>query len=139
MKKLLAKLGIKNKNDFRAFVMQFIRFGMVGVTNTAVFLAVYYAALHVGVHFLLANIAGFMVSVLNAFFWSRKFVFKNDKPAARQLAKAYVAYGTTLALSTATLYLMVNFLGISEFVAPLINLCITVPLNFLINKFWAFK
>ena len=28
---------------------------------------------------------------------------------------------------------------VSEFVAPIINLLISVPINFVINKFWAFR
>jgi putative flippase GtrA len=34
---------------------------------------------------------------------------------------------------------MVNYLNISEFIAPILNLIITIPLNFLLNKFWAFR
>ncbi len=35
--------------------------------------------------------------------------------------------------------LWVDMLHISEFLAPVINLLFNVPVNFLINKFWAFK
>ncbi|MDY4170537.1 MAG: GtrA family protein [[Ruminococcus] gnavus] len=30
-------------------------------------------------------------------------------------------------------------LGMSKYLAPLINLVISVPINFLLNKFWAYK
>jgi len=33
----------------------------------------------------------------------------------------------------------VKVLHISEFIAPILNLLISVPLNFVINKYWAFK
>ena len=42
MQKLLALLGAKNKEEFMALLMQFIKFGLVGVSNTAVSMAVYY-------------------------------------------------------------------------------------------------
>ena len=120
--------------------VQFAKFAAVGVTNTAVFLAVYYALVFAGIHYLIANAGAFFVSVLNAFFWSRKFVFtKSRAPAKIILAKSYAAYGFTTILSTATLFLMVEFLGVSPFVAPILNLCVTVPLNFLLNKFWTFR
>lgn len=32
-----------------------------------------------------------------------------------------------------------NAFGISKFIAPLINLIISVPVNFIMNKMWAFK
>ncbi|MCL2224330.1 MAG: GtrA family protein [Defluviitaleaceae bacterium] len=120
--------------------VQFVKFGIVGVSNTAVNLAVYYLLVAIGVHYVIASVCAFVVSVLNAFFWSRKFVFKESESSARvQLAKSYAAYGFTFLLSLGTLVLMVEVLGISEFLAPLLNLFITVPLNFLINKFWTFK
>jgi len=37
------------------------------------------------------------------------------------------------------LWLWTDVIGISKFLAPLISLLITVPVNFLMNKFWTFK
>jgi putative flippase GtrA len=140
MIKFFERFGIKNKADFFAFTRQFIKFGIVGVSNTLVNLAVYYLLIYLGVHYAAASFAAFVISVINAFFWSRKFVFAESKTSAlMQLARSYAAYGFTFLLSLGTLILMVEILGISEFIAPLINLCITVPINFLVNKFWTFK
>lgn len=52
--------------------------------------------------------------------------------------KTFVAYGATFVLSSVLLFLMVQIIGISQMVAPIINLAITTPLNFIINKFWTF-
>lgn len=140
MKKLLTVLGIKDKAGFWAFVAQFIKYGIVGLSNTGVNLLVYYVLVLIGVHYLVATIMAFVISVLNAFFWNRNFVFKvRKKNIPKQLAKVYAAYGFTFLLGLGTLFLMVDVLGISKFIAPLLNLCFTVPTNFLINKFWTFK
>ncbi|MEG2931919.1 MAG: GtrA family protein [Ruthenibacterium sp.] len=32
-----------------------------------------------------------------------------------------------------------QYWGVSEWIAPVINLVITIPLNFILNKFWTFK
>ena len=42
MQKMLALLGAKSKEEFVALLAQFIKFGLVGVSNTAVSMAVYY-------------------------------------------------------------------------------------------------
>ncbi|MCL1843034.1 MAG: GtrA family protein [Defluviitaleaceae bacterium] len=140
MKKLFTLLGIKTRDDFAAFIKQFFKFGVVGLSNTAVFLGSYYALLYLGMFYVLANIMGFALSVLNAFFWSRRFVFtESDKSPGRQLLKVYSSYGFTFLLSLGTLMIMVEVLGVSEVIAPLINMCYTVPLNFILNKFWAFR
>ena len=54
------------------------------------------------------------------------------------LVKTYISYGFSFILSTLLLYLQVNILGISQAVAPIINIMITTPINFLMNKFWTF-
>ena len=41
MKKILEKLGVHNREEFRALFWQFFKFGLVGLSNTAVSLAVY--------------------------------------------------------------------------------------------------
>ena len=40
MQKLLALLGAKNKEEFVELFKQFVKFGLVGVSNTAVSMAV---------------------------------------------------------------------------------------------------
>ena len=117
---------------------QFIKFGIVGLSNTAVSFLVYYTLLWAGVHYLIASAAGFALSVLNAYFWSKKFVF-TQSTSKNQLAKVYISYGATFVLSLCTMFIMVDNLGISQLIAPVLNLFITVPLNFLLNKFWVFK
>ena len=140
MKNLFAKLGIHNRADFWAFVKQFIRFVIVGLSNTAVSFVVHYALLFAGVHYVIAGTVAFIISVINAFFWSRKFVFKDcEDHVLVQLGRTYAAYGFSFALSLGLSILMVEVLKISPFIVPLILLFITVPLNFLVNKFWTFR
>ena len=46
---------------------------------------------------------------------------------------------TTLTHSEALLLLWVNVVGLSEFAAPILNILICFPINFLINRFWTFR
>lgn len=119
---------------------QFVKFGLVGVSNTAISMGIYYGLYLLGVNYLLANLAGFIISVLNSYYWNNKYVFnKTSDGHLKPLLKTYLAYSTTLGLSTLLLFVMVQLLGISALIAPLVNLCVTVPINFVMNKLWAFK
>ena len=122
--------------------LQFVKFGIVGVTNSAISYFVYLILIRLGMHYTPANIIGFTVSVLNSFYWNNKYVFEPD--AARiwwkTLLKTYISYaGTGIVLSNILLYLWIDVIGINAVVAPLINLLITVPINFFVNKFWAYR
>ena len=132
-------LGNKSKH-----LMQFIKFGIVGLSNTLISYVTYIVLISIGVNYLCASIAGFIVSVLNSFYWNNKYVFKQSDGEQRSLwktlLKTFLSYaGTGLLLSNVLLVIWVELCGIPEWMAPIINLVITVPLNFVINKYWAFK
>lgn len=138
---VLEKFNIQGKEDFIKLVKQFIKFGLVGVSNTLISLAIYYLFIFIDRGLYLAgNTVGFVVSVLNAFYWNNKYVFQKTESGNRKpLIKTFVSYGATFLLSTALLYLLVDILKVSEVLAPILTLIVTIPLNFLLNKFWAFK
>ena len=136
----------------RKTIVQFIKFGIVGLSNTLISYAIYMICLllfqNVGIfpqiNYLIAQIIAFLLSVLWSFYWNNRMVFVLEEGGKRSLwrslLKTYVSYSFTgLFLNSILLVLWVNILGISEFIAPIINLLVSVPLNFIINKFWAFK
>lgn len=133
---------MQDKNLWQLAV-QFIKFGFVGISNTLISLVVYYLGLALGVHYVAANAAGFVLGTINAYFWNNRYVFKKSEDEVRSTGKSvvrvFVSYGFTLALSTALLALWVDGLHISDKIAPIINLLVTIPLNFVLNKFWAFR
>ena len=128
------------KEEFWNVIKQFIKFGIVGVSNTLISLLIYYVLIYFKINYIVANTIGFIVSVLNAYYWNNRYVFeKNNEGNLRPMIKTFVSYGTTFVLSTMLLVVMVDYLNISNIIAPILNLIITIPLNFLLNKFWAFK
>ena len=131
-------------------LVQFVKFGIVGVTNTAVSYITYAISLVVLKQFglngdyLIAQALSFILGVIWSFYWNNIYVFDIRDGQKRSLwttlVKTFVSYSFTgLFLSSALLVLWVKVFRISKLIAPIINLIITVPLNFFINKFWAFR
>lgn len=123
---------------------QFIQFAMVGLSNTIIYYAVYAVLVLVSINYLIANIAGFLVSVVNAYYWNNRYVFKEQENEGRvwwrTLAKTFFAYaGTGLILANILLVFLVKVLSVHEMLAPILILFITTPINFLANKLWAYK
>ena len=126
--------------QFWAFIWQFLKFGIVGVSNTLIALAIYYVLVFLGIHYLIANTIAFLLSVLNAYYWNKKFVFEiKERSKKNQFARIYFAYSVTFLLGSGLMFLQVSIIGVSEWLAPLVNLCVTVPLNFMLNRFWVFR
>lgn len=149
---LLFRIIGKDLTDgiFNSF-MQFVKFGIVGLSNTVISYVLYVAGLLVfrkldilpDNGYLVAQAVAFVLSVLWSFYWNNKLVFAlqegDDRSILKALVKTFISYSFTgLFLSSILLVVWVKVLHISEFIAPIINLLVTVPLNFVINKFWAF-
>lgn len=133
-----------NQDRKGILLAQFIKFGLVGLTNTAISFAVYTSILLLGGHYLLGNIVSFMLSVAWSFLLNNRFVFRKNNGETRvwwkTLLKTYLSYGITgLLLANGLLYLWIDILRISPYVAFFINLTVTIPVNFLLNKLWAFR
>ena len=142
--KLIEFFNQKNAGSNGDTLKQFIKFGLVGVSNTLVSWACYYLFLWINEDlYMVGSVVGTIVSIANAFFWNDRFVFRgndNDwKSRLKRLGKTYVSYGGTSLLSMFLLWVEVRFFGIGKAFAPIINLIITIPLNFAINKLWTFR
>ena len=129
---------------------QFAKFGLVGVTNTLLSYMLNLAVLYLLAPFALSwdyiagNVVAFVLSVLWSFYWNRRFVFQKEKVTLSaklvMLLKTYAAYALTgILLNNILSWLWIERFDISKYVAPLINLIISVPLNFVINKLWTFS
>lgn len=59
-------------------IMQFAKFCLVGVSNTLITLVIYYTFISINSKlYIVGNAVGFVLSVLNSYFWNSRFVFKS--------------------------------------------------------------
>lgn len=129
--------------NIKRLIEQFVKFGMVGAFNTIFGLVIYWVLVHLGVHYLIANAVGFTITVAISYCLNNIFTFR-DKDMEKKwsilgLAKSYVSYSVTgIFLNSALLWLWNDYLSINQDLAPVLNLFITVPVNFVLNKFWVF-
>ena len=132
-------------------VRQFLKFGMIGISNSFVNFCVYNGCLlilkTVGLSFqfdyLIAQWIGFFLSVLWSFVLNRKFVFNSEAeravPWQKALVRMYLSYGFTgLGLNSILSTIWIYVFGIPKELVSLINDIIAFPVNFLLNKFWSF-
>ena len=134
LKEYFSKEKINKRN-----LWQLAKFAIVGFSNAIVLLVVYNVLLKLGVNYQVSYVIGFVISVLNAYFWNNRYVFKNPTSTFfRKLIKVYASYIITYLLSAVLLYVWTKIVGVPEEVAPIINIIITTPINFLLNKLWAF-
>lgn len=169
MKEKLSALMTKLENSRFAPLVQFVKFGLVGVSNTLIYYVIevfgYYVlfrneAMFSGLTGLLVRLGlgvtneqvkveiialiAFVISMTNSFILNNRFVFRaEEKPSKRQLLRTYLktalCYALTGIVLSPLLKLWMGSIGIPYWAAGLLSLIVTIPLNFLMNKFWAFS
>ena len=139
------------KNPSLSGLVQFIKFGLVGVSNTLISYAVengcYYwlfASLAERPRVIWANVLAFVISVTNSYYWNNRFVFcRGEKLGCRTHLRTYLktvaCYGVTGLLLGPWLKLVLTGWGVPYYLGSLMTLVVTIPLNFVLNKFWAYR
>lgn len=147
MEKIKRLISALSENEKWGWIIQFIKFAFVGVMNTLIDLLVQYAfmlAFEFSWEHYPAAVLGFVISVTNAYYWSSRYVFADGRKKTkgekwREYLKTVASYAGTFLLSLVLTWLFVDIMDINKFVAPVLRLLITVPLNYVINKFWTFR
>ncbi|HEY4280236.1 MAG TPA: GtrA family protein [Conexibacter sp.] len=119
---------------------QLIRFGVVGASGYAVNLVVFALAVHgLGVGYQVAAVLGFIVSVLNNFWWNRHWTFgARDGHAGFQAMRFFVVSIGAFVVSYVILTALVEAAGLPQVLAQAIALVAATPANFLGQKLWSF-
>ncbi len=127
----------------KKLIVQFFKFGIVGVINTVNSWIIYYVLLFFNVHYLVANTISYFCSTLIGYLLNKIWVFKknenDNKKDKASLIKYYVVYISSYFLNMFCMYLFVDILKLSDKIAPILVLFITVPYNFLFSRLWVFK
>jgi putative flippase GtrA len=123
----------------------------------------------IGTNVHIANATAFIISVFSAYLLQSRFVFKEDENCEKRvwwkaLIKTYIAYSFTgLFLTELLLIFWLDLINLSQYLTPLavwlrnnlnfsmsevklaetvvpfMNMVVTVPINFCVNKFWAYR
>lgn len=146
-------------------LIQYLKFIVVGSINAIVNYVAYAAVIFFGGHYVSATLVGFILSVLSSYLINSRLVFERDDGVKgwQVLLKLYAAYAFSgLFLTTLLTWLFLDVINLekgvmpfgellrqsgvdmsdrklAEYIAPCIVTVIIMPLNFVINKFWAYK
>ena len=119
---------------------QFIKFGVVGVSNTLITAIVIWVLLkQLNTSDYLANIAGYIVGLINSFIWNRKWTFASKSSLKAQILKFILTFALSYLFQLGNLYLLLNYTSIDPFVCQLLSIVVYTVINFLMNKYFTFK
>ncbi|HPH97736.1 MAG TPA: GtrA family protein [Anaerolineaceae bacterium] len=132
-----------NARSLFSLFKQAVKFGAVGVLNTALDWMIYFALTHWIGFFTAMPVAAkaisYSVGVLNSFFINRAWTFRSQAGAARALPLFAAANLLGLLINTGTLHLTMNELHLPELVALVLATGASLGWNFTASKWLVFR
>jgi putative flippase GtrA len=120
-------------------VRQFVKYGIVGASNTVITFAIYSLAVVLGLQYLVALIVGYLAGSLNSYVFNRRWTFDASHRSHGTVGSRFaivqaVAIGANLAL----LYLFVHQFGFHKIAAQAILTVPVLAVTFFVNRAWSF-
>jgi putative flippase GtrA len=121
-------------------VIQFVKFGTVGVSNTLLTFIVYTVLLKAfGVWYLAASAIGFLVGATNGFLLNRRWTFKEHVGDALTPVRWAVVQGCGLGLNELLLYALVAGARLDKLLSQAFAMGVVTIVTFLVNRAWTFR
>ena len=115
-----------------------VRFGIVGVSNTAIGFGAFWS-LHRVVGAAAAQGVAYTLGTLWSYYWNRRWTFKSQGNVASEAARFFSLQVGFLLLSAALLGLLVDHLRQNPTASWIGTSALCTILNFVASRFWAFR
>lgn len=118
-----------------------IKFGIVGVMNTAVDALVFTMLAALGTPALIAQVISYSCGVLNSYWWNGRWTFRDARRqgANNELMRFVITNLIVLALSSLILFLSDNILGLNLVISKAAATLLGMILNYIASRYWVFR
>ena len=123
-----------NMMNVKRLNTEFTRFVVVGVINTLTYYSIYLVLHNIfSLPYLLSHLIGFVIS-LNASFFLNCYVTYKIKPTLKKYLYFPLTQVVNMSVSTALIFIFVEFLHINSNIAPFAAVLFTVPITFVVSS-----
>jgi len=109
-----------------------IRFALVGVLNTACYYGLY-LLFGLVLPYLVAHAVAFVLSMIGSFFLNCYFTFRTT-PTWRKFLLFPLSNVTNFVVTSVGLYVLVQFFGMNQRIAPLLAASVAIPVTFVVAQ-----
>ena len=125
----------KNKS-----LIQFIKFGIVGISNTLLTAGVIWILLKVfHCSDYISNLIGYIIGLINSFIWNRSWTFETKTRLSVTVFKFIVTFAISYLFQLGNLYVLLHFTHIDPYLCQLLSIVVYTCINFVLNKYYTFK
>jgi len=121
-------------------LVQFVKFGIVGVSNTLLTFIVYTLLLKVfGVWYIAASAIGFVVGAVNGFLLNRRWTFAGHVGDSLTPVRWAVVQSGGLGINLGLLYVFVHDARLDKLLAQAFATIVVTVSTFVVNRAWTFR
>jgi putative flippase GtrA len=121
-------------------LVQFVKFGIVGISNTLLTLAIYTFLLKVaGMWYLAASAIGFIAGTVNSFLLNRRWTFRGHVGDALTPVRWGVVQCTGLGINEGLLFVFAHDARLDKLLAQVLATAIVTVSTFTANRAWTFR
>jgi putative flippase GtrA len=117
---------------------EFVRFCLVGASNTALSFIAYAVAVSAGAPYLVASCGAFALGALNGYSLNRTWTFRAGSFTFPALARYGLVQGLGLCVNAGLLAVLVEILGVASIPAQAVVLPAVSVLTFSLSRRWVF-
>jgi len=120
-------------------VRQFVKYGIVGASNTILTFAIYTVAVEIGVQYVIALLVGYVVGSLNSYLLNRNWTFRAGHLAHASVGPRFaIVQIVAIGANTGLLILFVDDLHVHKILAQAILTVPVLAVTFFVNRAWSF-
>lgn len=121
-------------------MIKLLKFGFIGIINTLITIGSYAFLVYItGLNFLIANIIGYLLGMVNSFIWNKNWVFQVKETHSIYYIKFIIVNLAMLGLNSLGLYFLVTSLHFNKLLSQILVVgCVTI-INFFLTKKWTFS
>jgi putative flippase GtrA len=121
-------------------LVQFVKFGIVGVSNTLITFLVYTLLLKgFGVWYIAASAIGFIVGAVNGFLLNRRWTFAGHVGDAYTPLRWAIVQSGGLGINLGLLYVFVHDASIDKLLSQAFATVVVTITTFFVNRAWTFR
>ena len=132
--------GVDGGNKYVVWIIQFIKFNIVGLLNFLITTIVYFALRglpYVGAY---AYVIGYALGIVNSYICNKLWTFESkDTRTGKETALFLIVSLIALGLSQGVKYLLESSLGVGDIIAYFVSLLLALAINYFGSKFIVFK
>ncbi len=121
------------------FHRQIWRFSIAGIANTAFGLAIIFTFIYLGVNALLANLLGYGLGFIFAFFVSTKWTFENNQPIKTTAPLFLMSAAISYTLNLVTLFILQQQTNLGPYMVQVGGVAVYAITMFILCRILVFK